>query len=95
MGNFLRHHGFDIYFRFFSFFMKTCIPGKHPGENHVSFHLYLMCVNLVIQTKGSLVAQRFNALVSGARGARFNPCGRRRKVWCPNTVTFVSFAGMI
>ena len=35
-----------------------------------------------------------SALASGARGHGFNPRSQRGKVWCLNTLSLVSFAGM-
>ena len=35
-----------------------------------------------------------SALAFGARGPRFDPCLPPGKLWCPNTLSLVSFAGM-
>ena len=35
-----------------------------------------------------------SAQASGARGSRFNPCGRLGNVLCPTTLLLVSLAGM-
>ena len=36
-----------------------------------------------------------SALASGARGPRFDPCPLQGKFWSPNTLSQVSFVGMI
>ena len=58
------------------------------------FNSSLLYVFFIVKFIESVVAQ-WLGIASGTRGLTFDPCSRRGKFWCPNTLFLVSIAGMM